>query len=154
MEDGVSWIARAFKLFDALINPRKSPQPDQPVASASCEGLTAEAHAATSAASIRREPASQAEAVAPHGESKVETPSAEQVESPPIQRDDESRRKLIRQLFNEYWNGIEDKPPTFAERLEMAERYINEQLASRDVGWRLDAVTRKQLGLPSTRVAG
>jgi hypothetical protein len=155
MRDGAGWIAQAFKLFDALINPRRSPQPDQSVATASCEGVTSEVPADSSAASrLPLEPASEADALAPHDESEVETSSAEQIESPAVQPDAESQRKLIRQLFNEYWQGIEDKPPTFAERLEIAERYINDQLASRDVGWRLDAITRKQLGLPSSRVAG
>jgi hypothetical protein len=155
MENGVSWIARTFKLFDALINPRRSPQPDQPAATASYEGLTPEAPADDSAAStLRLDLASDANTLALHDGSKIETSPAEQIESPPVQQDDESRRKLIRQLFNEYWNGIEDKPPTFAERLEIAERYINDQLASRDVGWRLDAITRQQLGLPSPRVVG
>ena len=155
MGDGVGWIAQAFRLFDALINPRRSPRPDRPVATASREGVTPEAPADGSAASILRlEPASEADALALHEESKVDTSPAGQAESAPVQRDDESRRKLIRQLFNDYWNGIEDKPPTFAERLEIAEGYINERLASRDVGWRLDAITRKQLGLPSSRIAG
>ena len=155
MGDGGSWIAQAFKLFDALINPRRSPQPDQPVATASCEGLTPQSPAGNSAAStLHLEPPSATDALAPSDESTVEPSPAAQIENSPVQRDDESRRKLIRQLFNEYWNGVEDKPPTFAERLEIAERYINEQLAGRDVGWRLDAMTRKQLGLPLSRVVG
>jgi hypothetical protein len=151
MGDGGSWIARAFKLFGALINPPRSPPPDRPTAS--CEGITPEAPSGNSAASaLPLEPASESDGLALHDDPKVETSPGERIESPPVQRDDESRRKLIRQLFNEYWNGIEDKPPTFAERLEIAERYINEQLAGRDVGWRLDAGTRKRLGLPSSRV--
>jgi hypothetical protein len=155
MGDGGSWIAQAFKLFDALINPRRSPQADAPVATASGEGLTSQAPADNTAAlSLRVEMASEADALAPHAQPGIETLPAELIANPPVQLDDESRRKLIRQLFNEYWNGIEDKPPTFAERLEIAERYINEQLASRDVGWRLDAITRKQLGLPSPRAVG
>jgi hypothetical protein len=150
-----SWIAQAFKLFDALINPRRSPQSDAPVSTASGEGLTSEAPADNRAASsLRVELASEADVLAPRDEPDIETSPAERIASPPVQLIDESRRELIRQLFNEYWNGIEDKPPTFAERLEIAERYINDQLASRDVGWRLDAITRKQLGLPSSRVVG
>jgi hypothetical protein len=153
MGEGVSWIAHAFKLFDALINPRRFPQPDQPFATAADEGLTPEAPAGDSAL-LRLELASEADAVAPHDDSNVETAPAELIESPATERDDESRRKLIRQLFNEYWTGVEDKPPTFAERLEIAERYINERLADCDVDWRLDAVTRKQLGLPPSSIAG
>jgi len=154
MGDGVSWIAHAFKLFDALINPRRPPEPDQSVATVAGERVAPEASSGNSTASILLEPASEANALAPHDECEIEASPAEQIESPPVERDDASRRKLIRQFFNEYWNGIEDKPPSFAERLEIAERYINEQLADRDVGWRLDAVTRKQLGLPSSPRAG
>jgi hypothetical protein len=152
MGDGVSWIAQTFKLLDVLINPWRSPRPDPPVAATSSESLTPEVPADDPAvSSFRLELAPEAEAVSAHDESAVGTSPAEPIESPRVQLDDESRRKLIRQLFNEYWNGVEEKPPTFAERLEIAERYINEQLTGRNVGWRLDAITRKQLGLPSSR---
>ena len=155
MADGVSWITHAFRLFDALINPRRLPQPDKPAAPVASEGFTPEAPAApeapadgSTASILRLDPPSGVDALAAHDESEIAVSPAEQIESPPVQWDDESRRNLIRQLFNEYWTGIEDKPPTFAERLGVAERYINERLADRDVGWRLDAGTRKQLGLP------
>jgi hypothetical protein len=42
----------------------------------------------------------------------------------------------------------DDKPRTFAERLNRAEEHINERLAARGETWQLDAATRKQLGLP------
>src|SRR5262249_41176103 len=42
----------------------------------------------------------------------------------------------------------EDKPRTFAERLNRAEGHINERLAARGETWQLDAASRKQLGLP------
>ena len=143
------WIAHAFRMFEALINPRRPLQPDRPVATATDEGLAPAAPAVDAAASIPAlEPASAADALVPHDELKVETGPVEPI-APPLETDDESRRQLIRQLFNEYWTGLDDKPPTFAERLAIAERYINERLADREVGWRLDAVTRKQLGLPS-----
>jgi hypothetical protein len=150
MGEGVGWIAHAFKLFDALINPRRPPQPDQPVATVAGEDVAPEAPAGDSTAStLRRELSSEADALAPRDGAEIDDPPAELIESLPVQWDDESRRKLIRELFNEYWTGVEDKPPTFAERLEIAERYINGRLADRDVGWRLDAATRSQLGLPS-----
>ena len=60
----------------------------------------------------------------------------------------EHRRDLVRGLFNDFWNGVEEKPPTFLERLDAAEGYINDRLVDRNLGWRLDAETRKQLGLP------
>jgi hypothetical protein len=67
--------------------------------------------------------------------------------------DHDSRRKLIRQLFNDFWTGIDDKPATFAERLDLAEGYINQRLADCDAGWQLDPATRKQLGLPAFRAS-
>jgi hypothetical protein len=82
---------------------------------------------------------------------ELDASPSEKTETPPVEQDDDSRRRLIRQLFNEYWAGVDDKPPTFAERLGIAEDYINERLAQQDVGWRLDARTREQLGLPSPR---
>jgi hypothetical protein len=155
MGDGVSWIAYVFKLFDALISPRRLPKPDQSVATAAGEGPAPEAAAGESAASrLRLELASEVDALTPQDDSKIETAPAGQIEGPLVQMDDESRRELIRQLFNEYWAGVEDKPPTFAERLEIAERYINDRLADSEVGWTLDAVTRKQLGLPPSSIAG
>jgi hypothetical protein len=149
MADAVGWIAQAFKLFGGLIHARGPAQPDAPVVTVAGEDVPPEAAAEDSSASIvRLEVASAADALAPHEEAEIEAAPPEPVASAPARWDDESRRKLIRQLFNDYWTGVEDKPPTFAERLAMAERYINERLADCDVGWRLDAATRKQLGLP------
>lgn len=149
MGEGASWIGRAFRLFDALINPRTPAQPDHSVATAPGEDATPEAPADDLATSLPRpELPFEADVLAPPDGPKTEASLAERIELPPTEQDDEGRRKLIRQLFNEYWTGVEDKPPTFAERLEIAERYINERLADRAVGWRLDAVTRRQLGLP------
>jgi hypothetical protein len=50
--------------------------------------------------------------------------------------------------FNDFWVSAEDKPGTFAERLNQAEGYINERLAARGEAWQLDPAIRKQLGLP------
>ena len=61
------------------------------------------------------------------------------------------RREIVRQFFNDFWRSTDDKPGTFAERLNRAEGHINEQLAARGETWQLDVVTRKQLGLPPPR---
>ena len=68
--------------------------------------------------------------------------------SPNPQEEIERRREIVRQFFNDFWMSTDDKPRTFAERLNRAEDHINEQLAAREEGWQLDAATRKQLGLP------
>jgi len=70
-------------------------------------------------------------------------------EASPNKQEIERRREIVRQFFNDYWMFTGDKPRTFAERLNRAEDHINERLAARGERWRLDAATRKQLGLPN-----
>ena len=36
----------------------------------------------------------------------------------------------MRGFFNDYWSSIDDKPASFAERLDGAEGYINERVAA------------------------
>jgi hypothetical protein len=67
------------------------------------------------------------------------------------QQELERRREIVRQFFNDFWRSADDKPVTFAERLNQAESYINERLAARGEAWQLDPATRKQLGLPPNR---
>jgi hypothetical protein len=69
-------------------------------------------------------------------------------EGPPNQQEIERRRGIVREFFNDFWNSIDDKPGSFAERLNRAEGYINERMAARGEAWQLDSATRKQLGLP------
>jgi hypothetical protein len=72
----------------------------------------------------------------------------------PNKQEIERRRQIVRQVFNDFWISAEDKPGTFAERLNRAEGHINERLAARGETWQLDAASRKQLGLPPpTRLA-
>lgn len=152
MGEGADWIASAFKALEALIGLRRSPQPDGPSAHP-LQGPTSEALAVSPPDSIPRpDPAAETDALLQQDEAKIETPPAQEARPLAVQQEDESRRTLIRQLFNEYWTGVDDKPPTFTERFKIAERFINERLADRDVGWRLDAVTRKELGLPSSSI--
>src|SRR5262245_17204872 len=158
MADGMNWIgnafiANAFKILDALIHPGR-PSADRSAEHAS-EETTAETPVGNPPTSVRHlEPAPETDALPAHDEGAIANPPGQETNAISVQQDAESRRKLIRQLFNEYWTGVEDKPPTFAERLKIAEGYINERLADREVGWRLDAVTRKELGLPSSSAAG
>ena len=64
----------------------------------------------------------------------------------------ERRREIVRQFFNDFWMSTDDKPRTFAERLNLAEDHINERLAARGETWQLDAATRKGLGLPPPKM--
>ncbi len=58
------------------------------------------------------------------------------------------RRNLVRTLFNDFWSGEDQKPPSFTARLDQAEDYVNERLAANGEIWRLDTETRAMLGLP------
>jgi hypothetical protein len=58
------------------------------------------------------------------------------------------RRDLLRSLFVDFWTLDEDKPKTFAERLDLAEGFINDRLAASGEPWRLDRRAREALGLP------
>jgi hypothetical protein len=59
------------------------------------------------------------------------------------------RREIVRGFFNDFWKWTEDKPATFAERLDQAEGYINERLVACGEAWQLDPGTRQQLRLIS-----
>jgi hypothetical protein len=83
--------------------------------------------------------------VAPEARTVVEPESA------PSQQEIDRRRGMVRQFFNDYWSSADDKPTSFAERLDRAEGYINERVAAGGEGWRLGPATRKQLGLPPSR---
>jgi hypothetical protein len=61
----------------------------------------------------------------------------------------ERRRNLVRALFNDFWSGEDQKPASFAARLDRAEDYLNERLAANGETWRLDTETRAMLSLPS-----
>ena len=91
--------------------------------------------------------------VEPEIETSVEPESRIVVESEgaPDQQEIDRRRQLVREFFNDYWSTADDKPTSFAERLDRAEGYINERVAAGGEAWRLSPATRKQLGLPPAR---
>jgi hypothetical protein len=152
------WLASSFKLVDALNNLWRGsvPVPSTDV-EATAENAEPESPAITAVDIVVANDGSPVEtnislAVA---ETNIEAKDAVYQDEASVASDmllahdaDESRRKLIRVLFNDFWTDAIDKPATFAERLDTAEGYINGQLEERRVGWRLDALTRKQLGLP------
>src|SRR6266571_3375542 len=69
-------------------------------------------------------------------------------DSVPDDQEIQRRRDLVRQFFNDFWNGREDKPAKFVDRLNRAQKYINERLAQTGEGWQFDAGNRRLLGLP------
>jgi hypothetical protein len=78
----------------------------------------------------------------------LELPPADVADSPLDAGEIGRRRDLLRSLFVDFWTLDEDKPKTFAERLDLAEGFINARLAAGGEPWRLDCRTRKTLGLP------
>lgn len=74
-----------------------------------------------------------------------------QVNGAAISPDDQEiqrRRDLVRTLFNDFWSASDNKPASFADRLDQAETYLNERLTASGEVWRLDGKTRVMLGLP------
>jgi hypothetical protein len=80
-----------------------------------------------------------------------EIPTAAESEDPPSQEEIDRRRGMVRAFFNDYWSTADEKPASFAERLDRAESYINERVAAGGEAWRLGPATRKQLGLPPSK---
>jgi hypothetical protein len=50
-------------------------------------------------------------------------------------------------MFNDFWSQRDDKPATFIDRLDQAERYLNERLSACGEPWQLNPKIRKMLGL-------
>ena len=63
------------------------------------------------------EEAPRADSIAVRPESQISTTA----ETSPNQQEIERRREIVRQFFNDFWVSAEDKPGTFAERLNRAE---------------------------------
>jgi hypothetical protein len=66
----------------------------------------------------------------------------------PDNQEIQRRRDLVRALFNDFWSAFDEKPESFADRLNQAETYLNERLIACGELWKLDATTRAMLGLP------
>ena len=92
------------------------------------------------------EEAPRANSIAVRDESQIGT------EASVNQQEIARRREIVRQFFNDFWVSAEDKPGTFAERINRAEGHINERLAARGETWQLDAASRKQFGLPPPKI--
>ena len=50
--------------------------------------------------------------------------SSSNSEGPPSQEETDRRRGMVRTFFNDYWSTADEKPASFAERLDRAESYI------------------------------
>jgi hypothetical protein len=159
----LGWIKSAVEFVKLPAGPRKvGPQPDLPHESHEAHE-THETHEIERRALpqdisrddspdvIESPPESQA-SVAPESRIGIEPESrTAESEGSPSQDEIDRRRSVVRGFFNDYWSSIDDKPASFAERLDRAEGYINERVAAGGENWRLEPATRKQLGLPPSR---
>jgi hypothetical protein len=87
---------------------------------------------------------SKADSIAVRPESQISIKAEDSTNGQELGR----RREIVRHFFNDFWSSTDEKPGTFAERLNQAEDYINERLSACGETWLLDSATRKQLGLP------
>jgi hypothetical protein len=146
----LGWIKSAIEFIKMPASPR--PAESQPGAPGAIDSRTVPQDATPDGIEIlpegpvSAEPASQIRA-------EPETRIGVESESAPNEQEIDRRRGIVREFFNDYWSSIEDKPTSFAERLDRAEGYINERVAAGGEAWRLGPATRKQLGLPPSKKA-
>ena len=150
----LGWIKSAVEFIKKPAGPLKAePQPDAP------REIDARALPQDTGPDVIEIRPDSAISVEP--ETRIETRSSAEPEarisveseSAPNEQEIDRRRGIVRGFFNDYWSSIDDKPASFAERLDRAEGYINERVAAGGEAWRLGPATRKQLGLPPSKKA-
>jgi hypothetical protein len=155
----LGWIKSAIGFVKVPAGPRPAgPPPDAPPEIAEHEidrrGAPQEAAPQDIRPEIKIEVAPESR-IGIETESRVEVEPESRVEveseSAPDLEEIDRRRGMVRSFFNDYWSTADDKPTSFAERLDRAEGYINERVAAGGETWRLGAATRKQLGLPPSK---
>ena len=147
----LQWCAGSAAAFTKLSNIfRDSPPPASNVAAESRGESAAEAAGAVATATqIATATPTATSAVA--ADAKISQDGQVTGLASPDQQEIQRRRELVRVLFNDFWSGRDDKPATFADRLDQAEIYLNDRLTACGEYWQLDAKTRKLLGLPTRR---
>jgi hypothetical protein len=157
----LGWIKSAVEFVKMPAGPRLAePQPEAPHEISGDEIASRAAPQDAAPQDIRPETrieVAQESRIASEPESPVsiesESPISIEPDGTPDQQEIERRRGMVRAFFNDYWSTVDDKPASFAERLDRAEGYINERVAAGGENWRLGAATRKQLGLPPSKNA-
>jgi len=166
----LGWIKSAVGLVKSPASPRTDEPPPRappasdshaaPEAAAAIDTVRVEEIATVAIDESGSRPQSRI-GVPPEDQIRVETeipasaqpagPAVVEFEGPPSQEEIDRRRAMVRAFFNDYWSTADEKPASFAERLDRAEGYINERAAAGGEAWRLGPATRKQLGLPPTK---
>jgi hypothetical protein len=144
----LGWIKSAVEFIKLPAGPQQTePPPDVPLEIDSQTGEQDPGPDAIEALPDNRisvEPETRASA---ESESRIHA----EPEGLPSQGEIDRRRGIVREFFNDYWSTADEKPTSFADRLDRAEGYINERVAAGGETWRLGPATRKQLGLPASR---
>ena len=155
----LGWFKSAVEFVKVPAGPRKvGPPPEAPpeIADHEIDSRAAPQEAAPQdiRPEIRIEVAQETQiSIEAESQVRVEPESRVGVESDsaPDLEEIDRRRGMVRAFFNDYWSTVDDKPASFAERLDRAEGYINERVAAGGETWQLGAATRKQLGLPPSK---
>ena len=147
----VEYILGRFAGIGVFLNPRRR----HPVSDIAAEGQAESAAAEVEAVANANEtfvPTTVTTATfapASTGDAKLSEAEVNPVASNlPDQHEIQRRRDLVRALFNDFWSVPDEKPRTFVDRLDQAEKYINERLTLCGECWQLDAKTRVMLALP------
>jgi hypothetical protein len=147
MEYILGWLAG----IGAFLNPgRKHPESDI-VAESQAESAAAEVEAVANANEtfVATTVTTASSRSASTGDAKLSEAEVNPVASIlPDQQEIQRRRDLVRALFNDFWSVPVEKPKTFVDRLDQAEKYINERLTMGGECWQLDTKTRVMLALP------
>jgi hypothetical protein len=166
----LGWIKSAVGLVKSPANPRKD-EPPLPAPPAIDNHTAPEDHGPDVVDTIQAGDINTADLAVAEPESPIDvapesplnaeseipasiepaSPAVVESEGPPSQEEIDRRRGMVRAFFNDYWSTADEKPASFAERLDRAESYINERVAAGGEAWRLSPATRKQLGLPPSK---
>ena len=149
----LQWLAGIAAAFTKLsdIFSRAPPSVSEVTAQSRAESAAEGVGAAAIATEITTAPATATSAVARDAKIVQDGQVADVASISPDQQEIQRRRELVRVLFNDFWSRRDDKPATFADRLDQAEIYLNDRLTACGEYWQLDAKTRKLLGLPARR---
>ena len=143
-------IAAAFTKLSDIFSRAPPPVPDV-AAESRAESAADGAGAVATATEITTATPTATSAVARDAKIVQDGQVTDVTSISPDQQEIQRRRELVTVLFNDFWTGRDDKPATFADRLDQAEIYLNDRLTACGEYWRTDAKTRKLLGLPARR---
>jgi hypothetical protein len=149
MENILRWFARIGEALKPSAHFWRSRRRASDIAAKTLAESATEEVGVIAAGTVSAPPNTSAPLDAPVTDDAIgQAPVKRVISVQPDQQEIQRRRELVRTLFNDFWSGRDEKPGTFADRLDQAESYLNQRLATCGECWQLDAKTRKMLGLP------